>query len=706
MRWLLLLAVVAAAACDEEPVRELAGWRLEVEDRPARAVSLPAHLDLPPNRLTYVLRAELEVPWACPCTLVAPSLPARARLLVDGAEAVALDDSPADRYRSAGWHAWRIDRVGRGGRLALALAVEHTWQLSGWIDVAPRISPTASGDARYRALVAFHRGAEIGSVAIILLVCAMSLVTFLLDRARVAHGWFALVSAAVIPPVLFQFGRTQIVGTLDIPLVLVALDAGWLATLWFVHAQFGEPPPSRRWLLPGGVALVAALFSYEPFATAPPTIAACAVVLWTPVTIYLLLFHLRRVRSPERAIRRMARVQLGCWAIALTTSWIELAAPVGLGQLAAGLHLAPLGLALFAAVESLTLAADRVRSVRQSEAQGRELAARMELLIARGRELERVAEDLRRQAETSDRDVKRAVARLSEPPPVGDIEAGELIEGRYRVLDRLGAGGMGAVYRVERLRDGARLALKLLGGDPTRADLARFAREAEITARLQDPNIVAIVDVDVTGGGLLYLVMELVDGTSLDRARERFGAVGWAQEIIGQAARGLAVMHARGIVHRDLKPANILLSGGRDAPLVKIADFGIARSDAIVEAAPAAPIDQAGALDSELTRTGAVFGTPLYMAPELAAGVRAAPPSSDVFSLGVIAYEILTGVRPFAEPPVLARLKGRPLLPPHPLELGDLPAVRAVLIARCLDFAPEKRPSAAEVARGFGREAP
>jgi serine/threonine-protein kinase len=262
---------------------------------------------------------------------------------------------------------------------------------------------------------------------------------------------------------------------------------------------------------------------------------------------------------------------------------------------------------------------------------------------------------------------------------------------------------MGEVHEVERIADGRRLALKVLNGARDRAALARFAREAQIAAQLDHPHLVSVLDVDVSRSGMLFLVMELVPGTTLAAQRERFGEARWAIPILSQVADALAAMHARGIVHRDLKPSNVLVDG--DA--AKVADFGVASVlDRIAYQETLAP-GEIAAQSPELTQTGAIVGTPLYMAPELVHGARDAEPSADVFSFGVMAYELLAKDLPFASPPVMERLAGRLAPTPKPLraQRPELPVELAALVDRCLADAPVGRPTAKELFAGLSREA-
>jgi serine/threonine protein kinase len=212
----------------------------------------------------------------------------------------------------------------------------------------------------------------------------------------------------------------------------------------------------------------------------------------------------------------------------------------------------------------------------------------------------------------------------------------QLLGGRYRLETVLAEGGMGRVWRAQDIRLQRSVAVKMLrsefSGDAT--FLSRFRAEAQCAALLNHPHIATVHDYGEavaadSGEPLAYLVMELVDGESLSAllARRRRLDASDALRIIGRTAAALAAAHAAGVVHRDVKPGNVLVTSDLD---VKITDFGIARSASSVK----------------LTGTGQVIGTAQYMSPEQAAGSMASP-ASDVYALGVVAYECLAGRRPF-----------------------------------------------------------
>lgn len=315
------------------------------------------------------------------------------------------------------------------------------------------------------------------------------------------------------------------------------------------------------------------------------------------------------------------------------------------------------------------------------------------------REIEQLNEELRFQVEGRSRDLGALLGQGQEELPVrtssGDrIALTEIVGGRYQVEALLGRGGMGEVYRVRRLPDGAHFALKLLSGDVTRVDAARFAREAELAARLRHPNLVPVVDVGLSPGGPMYLVMELVEGPTLEASREQFGDEGFGLRMLADVARALVAMHGAGIIHRDLKPANVLLSNG----VARLADFGIARPDTHDSAADG--LEKTLRPDALLlTRAGAVMGTPQYMSPEVALG-QPATRASDVFALGLMGFELLTGRYPLAEPAFLAVRAGRPLVRIVP-EQALPERVRSVLVG-ALSEDPGARPSAGEVEAVLG----
>ncbi len=230
----------------------------------------------------------------------------------------------------------------------------------------------------------------------------------------------------------------------------------------------------------------------------------------------------------------------------------------------------------------------------------------------------------------------------------GDLNIGRVFNQTYKVEQLIGEGSMGTVYVVSHTRVKRRFALKLLKSELASASpeaLTRFQREAEITSGLGHPNIVEVLDFNRTADGAHYLVMELLDGQDLTSLLDRPQPVGLeeALTILRQAASGLQAAHEGGVVHRDLKPSNLMLCdyAGRQG-VVKILDFGISK---------------VLGHESSLTATTAVMGTPFYMSPEQADGRSAEVDArSDIFSLGAIAYHLISGQLPFPGHSALAVL--------------------------------------------------
>ena len=258
----------------------------------------------------------------------------------------------------------------------------------------------------------------------------------------------------------------------------------------------------------------------------------------------------------------------------------------------------------------------------------------------------------------------------------------------YRILEKLGAGGMGEVYLAEDTTLGRRVALKILPEEHTRDPerLARFRQEAKAASALNHPNILTIYEVGESGGRH-FIATEFVEGETLGArlgSRGSLGA-GEALEIAAQIASALAASHGAGIVHRDLKPENVML---RKDGYVKVLDFGLAK---LTETA--APVDAAtGALTMSFhprTETGVVLGTASYMSPEQASG-RSVDGRSDVFALGAVLYEMVAGRRAFARGTVMETVAAIIDREPEPLPSKTVPEL-SKLILRCLRKEPERR---------------
>ncbi len=345
-----------------------------------------------------------------------------------------------------------------------------------------------------------------------------------------------------------------------------------------------------------------------------------------------------------------------------------------------------------------------VRAALQTEDEVEALADSMNFMLsqwaANYRGLVAANEALRVQLHERAQDLSTVLARLNTPGSVGELAEGAIFEERYRIERPLGNGGMGWVYAVRRVADGERLALKVLTkGERDPTAMARFVREAQIACSVRDPCLVVVLDVGISSDGRLFLVMEHADLGSLEQRRAQFGELAFGLFVLAQVARGLGALHRAGIVHQDLKPGNVLLHGDPHRPVVRIADFGISSVRDHTQSAAflvSGVASTARADPGRLTATGALLGTPLYMAPELFVGGAAAA-SADLFSFGVLAYELLCGQGPWPEgrSPLLARLRGEPLAAPRELPAA-VPSPLRALLERCLSTDPALRPEVAD----------
>ncbi|WP_375767691.1 protein kinase [Archangium gephyra] len=287
--------------------------------------------------------------------------------------------------------------------------------------------------------------------------------------------------------------------------------------------------------------------------------------------------------------------------------------------------------------------------------------------------------------------VQSGAQAQSAPADIGDPLIGRVLNDKFRIVEALGAGGMGRVYKAVQSPLDRLVALKVLnpqyseGKDP--GFQKRFFLEAAVTSKLRHPNTVTIIDYGSTDDGVLYIAMEYLEGQTLAQLLTQHGPLPWMRvmNITQQVARSLREAHRVGLIHRDLKPANIMvLNQEDDHDVVKVLDFGLVKSFLP---------DRGGPNETEITQAGVILGSPQYMAPEQARNVS--DPRSDVYSLGVVMFQMLVGRPPFMAaqsidvifkhlneaPPVFAAV-----WPAH-----TVPQEVEALVMRCLYKRPEER---------------
>jgi serine/threonine-protein kinase len=270
--------------------------------------------------------------------------------------------------------------------------------------------------------------------------------------------------------------------------------------------------------------------------------------------------------------------------------------------------------------------------------------------------------------------------------------------GSYQLVERLGHGGMGEVWKAHHDMLARSAMIKMIrpglvgerSPEESRRVLRRFHREAQSTAALESPHTVKLFDFGLTGGGTFYYVMEMLYGVDLENLVERFGPVpaGRAVGLLRQACQSLAEAHESGLIHRDIKPANIFACRlGRQYDFVKLIDFGLVKRTYLGEG------------ESKLTADGLIHGTPAFIAPEMVASEEKIDGRADIYSLGCVAYWLLTGKLVFEGSNqmkmVMDHVQTAPVPPSQRTELEIPPALEEVVMA-CLEKEPSKRPKDAD----------
>jgi len=273
------------------------------------------------------------------------------------------------------------------------------------------------------------------------------------------------------------------------------------------------------------------------------------------------------------------------------------------------------------------------------------------------------------------------------------VEVGQVISSKYKLLRLLGDGGMGSVYEAEHLRLGTHVAIKVLHSDLARRSglIDRFLQEARVSAQIRSPHVVQVTDVESTHDGIAYIVMELLQGEPLSslEKRERTLSVPVACEYTLQILQALEAAHSLGVVHRDLKPDNVFVTFDGTKPVVKLIDFGIAKLKRAEGAA--------GAGQKNLTVAGMMMGTPEYMAPEQAYSATDVDARADLYSVGVMLYEMLSGQTPAQgdDPRIVVLKVERGEVTPLVHVAPNVPPEVAGLVHRAMAPRPELRFSSA-----------
>ena len=704
----VLAMFVALVGCHAPPNLELRHWTLVVPSTAVEApLELPTRIDdrLPRRRCTYLLHTRAVLPQELrgqALALSVPMLRAIATVRVNGQDVASSNEPLLAVYRASGPHRWHIPaELTADGELSIEMTVHHDWQQSAWLDTTPHLTRADTSDPSMQWAQVFADVLPIFAVGLLLGTGFASAVLYAFDRRKKGFAGLAVTSFTVSEYLLFEAGISQFLGPeLEVPFMGACVTTGALSQVAMLHAHFSLPPPGRIWIVGWIVTLLIGVVSRDPF-TSSLIVGASSIAFIACCVVYLLFICVRAYRAPVPAptsmINLIAFTAFGLFLIPTACHWTGVRT-----ESAVAVQSAVVGITLFALTQFYALSQMHTLALRTSETRQGEIAL--------------LNQELRRQLAERSARLSDALARLgANQGATPKLVHGATVDGDYIVVRELGKGAMGTAYLVNRISDGAVLAIKVLTNISDARIMARFAREAHIAARIQHPNLLSIIDIRFSSSGFMYLVMEYVDGSPLFAHRDRFGDLPWALVTLRGIAEGLAALHAAGIVHRDIKPDNILMTA---SDLPKIADFGISRmmDDPPGSEGPHAsppprvvhPDEATASLSfrppgSLLTEEGEIVGTPAYMAPELV-GISAPPgPAADVFSFGVLAFELLTGQRPFETPPAVALLHGE--VPKAPIGMDtirtDIEPQLVRLIEASLRSPPELRPTSRELVEAF-----
>src|SRR3954469_16040516 len=504
---LFILCALALFGCDRGESLELRDWTFTAGGTVSR-VQLPAH---PPagNSPYLLLQRTVVLPPALQgdrLTLAFDRLTAPASLTINGVDAPPLDQANRDSYRAAGPQSWRIPAAqAASGTLVLELTLANTWTQSAWLDVAPRLSATDSGDGRFRALRRWNLVTSVLGLVAAFVAGLLFISIFFSDRRRKDAGWFAVeaICGALYPALNLDLLQ-PIVGDLDVPLAAVAVAGAGVAGVYMMHAFLGRGRPHPAWKFAWFAHAALSVVARGPFHATQWSAATSGVFLGV-AAIWQVAGYARAARQGVHGAAMLSASWLGLFML----GGVDILSWMGLGRFFGGWQGAGIGIFVIALAEAFNLSREHVRALARADSLNQQLQARLEALEASHKKVGQLDEELRHQLRTRTRELAEGFTQQASAihTEATQLSSGDLLSGRYRIESLIGSGGMGVVYRATRLTDSQACALKVIKHARSPQLLARMSREALALADIAHPNVVRILDIDVSGSWLPFIVM-------------------------------------------------------------------------------------------------------------------------------------------------------------------------------------------------------
>jgi serine/threonine-protein kinase len=736
--------LVAPTSKSETPVR-LPGHFHHLLSSSPQEFSLVADVALP-EALTG---RDLEFGVACGSALW--------NLSVDGESMpIVLHDDLLEKYRANGPRAFRIPahRTNRPS-LKVQMDIHHTWTQSAWFDCPPILTLSPPGLKCARVVHLLNNAFAWMSVITLCVLATYLLMLWLGNKKMRYAGLFSVQLAGVLPMPAHILGLLQpLFGPQDTAVMGLSLSCALVVSVYSTNLQFGLKPPKWHWKGILGANVLATVAAGGPFAATQVLAPICVFTILLGL-VRNLSVCMRMYRQREQ--RKVVAMSFLAWGSLLLAAGVDFVPWLQLGEPFGGLRLVPLGMTFYSLFLFLGMGTDYLRTLERTDELNKQLQAQLQEAEKGQAEIQKLNEELRRQVAERSRQLLAALLPVDDSDMgMLKLSPGELIEGRYKIVREIASGGMGQVFQAVRQDDGRVLAIKVSLELDTSAR-ARIVREAQVASRIVHPNLVSVIDVGVASTGYVYLVMEYVDGTTLSRWHQQFGNVEWGLTVLTQICQALTALHTSGLVHRDLKPGNIFVTAHPQnptrPPTIKLGDFGISKAHhqrrigslsppkhtdmesfppaerTLVDKIPLnerhestvamkaamrrggptkkkgkpAPADVLPNIEDilpgdipDLTAAGVVLGTPMYVAPELASPWAEVTPAADMYSFGVLVFNVLGRSTPFQQPLFYISRAGQSYPPACSITTvcPNLPDFLSQAIDSCLSVEPGKRPSA------------